>query len=136
MTPAYKSSIPSNARERITERYPSGEKERAEVRMGRKLVGIRLYFESGDPEHEYGLKGSKKQGVEYWWFGPGKLDSAEPFADGLSRLGQTVGSRGAASGNVQDGPLNRLRPLAAEAWGPFGLSTRSTRRTRNENRVS
>jgi antitoxin component YwqK of YwqJK toxin-antitoxin module len=77
------SSIPSTAIERITERYPSGKKERAEFWLDRKHVGTRLYFESGNPEHEYSLKSGKKHGIEYWWFPNGKLDSAEPFVDGV-----------------------------------------------------
>ena len=84
MSPAYSSSSPGNARERITERYASGNNGKMEFRLDRKLVGVLLYFESGEPEHEYGLKSGKKHGVEYWWHGPGNLDSAEPFVDGLA----------------------------------------------------
>lgn len=84
MPSVYNSSIPSNAKQRITQRYPSGKKRRAEFWLARKLVGARCYFESGEPELEYGLKDGKKHGVEYDWIDPGKLTSAEPFSNGLA----------------------------------------------------
>lgn len=80
---AYKSSIPGTAREKVTERFPSGRKRKAEYRVGGKVVGIRYFFQSGEPEHECGLKEGKKHGVEYWWLGGNLPRSAEPFVDGL-----------------------------------------------------
>lgn len=83
MSAAYTSSIPPGAKERITKRYPSGKKKRAEYRVGRKVVGVRFFFESGEPELEYGMKDGKRHGIEYDWLDPGMLVSAEPFVDGL-----------------------------------------------------
>lgn len=80
---SYQSSIPRTAKERIIERYPDGGKRKAEYRLGRKLVGVRYFFESGEPEMEYGLRDGKKHGTEYDWFDPGLLVSAEPFVRGL-----------------------------------------------------
>ncbi|MDB5172128.1 MAG: hypothetical protein JWN51_901 [Phycisphaerales bacterium] len=81
--PLYKSYIPANARERIIKRSPSGGKEEAEYRLGGALVGVRRFFETGGPEHEYALKDGKKHGIEYWWFDADFLASAEPYVDGL-----------------------------------------------------
>ena len=84
MSAAYRSSIPGTARERVTERFPGGRKRKAEYRVGGKVMGIRSFFESGEPEHEYGLKDGRKHGVEYWWLGPDLLMSAQPFVDGVA----------------------------------------------------
>jgi antitoxin component YwqK of YwqJK toxin-antitoxin module len=81
--PLYKSSIPAAATERIVERYPNGARKKAEYRLARKLVGMRWFFESGDPEWEFGMKDGKKHGIEYHWFDPGILSSVEPFVDGM-----------------------------------------------------
>jgi antitoxin component YwqK of YwqJK toxin-antitoxin module len=81
--PRYKSCIPANARERIVKRCPRGAKKKSEYRIGRALVGVRCFFETGEPELEYALKGGKKHGIEYWWYDPGLLLSAEPFVNGL-----------------------------------------------------
>jgi hypothetical protein len=82
--PSYESSIPANARERVTKRFPSGGKETAEYRVGRALVGVRGFFETGEPEFEEPRKNGEKHGMQYWWFGPGLLLSAEPYVDGLA----------------------------------------------------
>jgi antitoxin component YwqK of YwqJK toxin-antitoxin module len=81
--PPYKSSIATNARERITKRFPSGGKETAEYRLGRGLVGIRWFFETGEPEFEEPRKNGELHGIKYCWHGPGLLSSAEPYVDGL-----------------------------------------------------
>jgi hypothetical protein len=82
--PRYRSSIPRDARERVTERYPNGAKREAEYRSKRKLVGVRLFFESGEPEIEYSVLNGKRHGMEYIWQGPHLLLSAQRFVHGLS----------------------------------------------------
>lgn len=84
MRPKYDSAIPGAARERIIKRYPNGKKEEVKLFLGRKLVGIRLYFESGELEHECPLKNGERHGIKYWWFESGVLESAQPFVDGLA----------------------------------------------------
>jgi hypothetical protein len=81
MTVEYRSWIPESAQEQITERYPGGQKKRAEYFVDGKLIGIRWFFESGDPELETPLKGGKKHGTEYCWSAPGKLMSIETYVD-------------------------------------------------------
>lgn len=80
----YRSSIPTAARERVVERSPNGTKRKAEYRLRGKLVGVRLFFETGEPEMEYGLRDGQKHGTEYDWCAPGMLMAAEPFVRGLA----------------------------------------------------
>jgi antitoxin component YwqK of YwqJK toxin-antitoxin module len=80
----YRSSIPTTARERVVERYPNGNKRQAEYRLRGKVVGMRIFFESGEPEMEYGLRDGQKHGIEYDWIAPGMLTAAEPFVCGLA----------------------------------------------------
>jgi hypothetical protein len=81
--PRYRSSIPTKANERVIEWYPGGARKNAEYRMNRKLVGVRFFHESGEPEFEYGIKDGKRHGMEYRWDTPGRLLSAEPWVNGL-----------------------------------------------------
>jgi hypothetical protein len=83
-SPRYRSSIPAAARARVVERFSNGKKRHVEYRLRRKLVGVRLFFESGDPEMEYGLRDGQKHGTEYDWYAPGVLLSAEPFVRGVA----------------------------------------------------
>lgn len=82
MAKAYQSSIPVSARERTVERHTNGKPKRAEYLMARKVVGVRGFFESGEPEYEYALKNGMKHGTQYHWLAPGHLLSAEPFVEG------------------------------------------------------
>jgi antitoxin component YwqK of YwqJK toxin-antitoxin module len=82
-SPKYVSAIPRDARERVIGRHPDGTKRTAEYRLGRDRVGLRCFFESGEPERECGMRRGKKHGTEYDWIVPGVLCSAEPFVDGL-----------------------------------------------------
>jgi hypothetical protein len=79
----YQTTIPPSASERVVEAYPSGRKHRAEYWLGDERVGVRSFFESGEPELEYALRDGKKHGMEYTWRAPGQLVSAEPYEDGL-----------------------------------------------------
>lgn len=83
MASYYRSSIPKAARERIVERYPSGKKKQAEYRLKGKVVGTRSFYETGEPELEYGLRNGKKHGIHYDWPTPGKLGFVEPYVDGV-----------------------------------------------------
>jgi hypothetical protein len=80
---SYRSSIPAGAAERVAERYAGAAKRKAEYRVGRDLVGVRYFHETGEPDFEYGLRGGERHGVEYWWDAPGRLTSAIPYADGV-----------------------------------------------------
>lgn len=80
----YKSSIPKTAREHVVEKYPDGKKKRAEYRLRGKVVGIRCFFETGEPDFENGLKNGKKHGTEYVWYCPNLLSSSEPFVEGVA----------------------------------------------------
>jgi hypothetical protein len=79
----YQSSIPSTATERVAERYPCGATKRAECRVGREVVGVRCFHETGEPDFEYALRHGERNGVEYRWDAPGRMTSAIPYADGL-----------------------------------------------------
>lgn len=79
----YKSSIPPTAQERVIKRYPSGAKNESEYHLRRKLVGVRCFFESGEPELEYAINDGKPHGFKLVWHGPGVLLSVEPYARGL-----------------------------------------------------
>jgi hypothetical protein len=78
----YRSSIPKTARERVVERYESGAKKEAEYWLKRKQVGVRLFYESGKPEMEYGMKDGLPHGRLYVWDEPDNLSWMEPRRDG------------------------------------------------------
>ncbi len=79
----YKSCIPKSARERVVKRFADGSKREAEYRIGRKLVGRRWFYDTGEPESETAFKNGKRHGIEFRWDDPDILISAEPFLDGL-----------------------------------------------------
>jgi hypothetical protein len=83
MVASYKSSIPRKAAERVVERYAGGAKKKAEYRVGRELVGVRHFHETGEPDLEYALRGGERHGVEYRWGSPGRMTSAIPYAHGV-----------------------------------------------------
>ena len=78
----YKSSIPSNASQRIVERFDDGRKQMVKCFVNRKQVGRRQYDEDGYLCHEVPLKDGQRHGVEYTWSFDGILDSAEPYHEG------------------------------------------------------
>jgi hypothetical protein len=83
MTPRYRSWIPTSASARVRKRYPSGRPDTLEYFEGRKLVGTRCLFESGEPEDETPYANGRRHGTHYVWLVPGVLLSAEPWRNGL-----------------------------------------------------
>jgi hypothetical protein len=81
--PAYQSSIPKHAEERITQIYDSGAKLRAEYWLDGMRVGVRDFFESGELSGETPLRDDRYHGMVYRWDLPGQLISATPYHDGL-----------------------------------------------------
>jgi len=84
MAPRYHSFIPTTATERVTARYPSGAKERAEYHVGDEVVGTRYFHETGEPSLEIPLRHGRTHGTMYRWDTPRVLLSAEPYVDGLA----------------------------------------------------
>ncbi|HEX4008297.1 MAG TPA: hypothetical protein VHX60_19145 [Acidobacteriaceae bacterium] len=81
----YRSSIPRNARERITATHLSGpQKFKAEYRLGGETVGVRFFHPTGELQFEYPLKNGVWHGTVYRADDPGMLTSAEPFRNGLA----------------------------------------------------
>lgn len=83
----YRSSIPADAVEVISERYPDGSKESAYYYLGDAQVGYRLWYPSGQLALDYGLKGGLKHGTEYHFNEAGHLTFLEPY-----RAGQVHGT--------------------------------------------
>lgn len=83
IAPEYRSSIPDNAEERVVGTHEDGSKARAEYWLDGQLVGIRHFFESGEPSSDVGLRDGTYHGVDYRWDEPGVLMSAIPYANGL-----------------------------------------------------
>ena len=80
----YRSSIPKEARERVTATWITGpRKYKTECILGGKIVGIRLFHETGELAYECPLKNGLKHGIEYRSDVPGMLLSAEPHSKGL-----------------------------------------------------
>jgi len=84
MARRYRSSIPSSARERIVERWPNGIKKRAEYLVKGRVVGYCGFFENGEIEYDWPQKQRKPHGRQYYWIAPGKLESVEPYENGLA----------------------------------------------------
>lgn len=97
---AYVSSIPDEAREKITQKHGNGTRKRAEYLLGKKLVGIREFHRDNTPEVEWSLRNGVRHGWNYRWDIPGELLSAEHYEDGVShgtayqwgRDGRLIGS--------------------------------------------
>jgi hypothetical protein len=106
-SPKYVSAIPRDARERVIGRHPDGTKRTAEYRLGRDRVGLRCFFESGEPERECGMRRGKKHGTEYDW--PEKRTQLE-----LTGAAKEDRSRGSSEGA---GKAVRTRFLARGALG-------------------
>lgn len=81
--PAYRSSIPDSAEERVIETHEDGSKAQAEYWLDGQRVGRRYFFESGELAGDVGLRGDRYHGIDYRWDMPGSLMSAIPYADGL-----------------------------------------------------
>lgn len=100
MANPYQIRMPRSARKRVVNRHEDGRAEKVENLVGQKVVGIRIFSETGDIEYEYGLKAGKRHEVKYLWDDPGKLCFSEPFVNGLrhgtahqwDRRGRIVGT--------------------------------------------
>ena len=80
--PVYRSSIPKKARENVTKRS-EGKKVWADYLVGGEKVGERMFFDTGDPEHECAFKEGRKDGFEYEWHCPGVLAFARRYVNGF-----------------------------------------------------
>ena len=79
----YRSSIPKAARERVTATFVTGpQKYKAEYVLHGKVVGVRFFYETGQPSLEIPLKNGVTHGIVYSWYTPGKLTSADPYRNG------------------------------------------------------
>src|SRR5258708_21369911 len=83
MVDKYQSPIPENAEVRIIGTYPNGQKQRAEYVLNGQVVGFRFFMETGEIGIETPLRNGVKQGIEYHWYSKGKLDSSQPYVNGL-----------------------------------------------------
>lgn len=81
--PEYRSAIPENAEEHIAGTDEGGAKLRAEYWLDGKRVGVRAFFETGEPETDIALRDDLYHGVFYRWDLPGCLISAIPYENGL-----------------------------------------------------
>lgn len=109
---SYCSSIPADAAERVVERYAGGAKKKAEYRVGRELVGVRYFHETGEPDFEYGLRNGKRHGVEYRWDSPGRMTSAIPFTQGVEH---GTAKQWADDGNLI-GTYKMVRGTGIDLW--------------------
>ena len=80
----YLSSIPEEAREKVTARYGKIGKKRAEYYVGKELVGIREFFITGEPEGEWVFRNGVRHGTHCRWYEPDKLLSCTPYENGLA----------------------------------------------------
>src|SRR5438034_9917226 len=80
---AYITSIPHEAEERVTEVYPDGARKEAEYWLNGERVGLRHFYPTGELEDETALRDGVRDGVQYRWFAPGELLSAEPYEHGV-----------------------------------------------------
>lgn len=82
--PAYVSSIPPAAEERVVKRFRSdGTKRRAEYYVKGKRVGLREYYPTGALDYEHAFQNGVRHGMQYQWHSSGKLHSAEPYENGV-----------------------------------------------------
>ena len=80
---AYQSSIPEQAREKITQKHGNGSKKQAEYYVGKENVGLRTFYPCGALEGEYSFRNGVKHGWEYRWDSPNELLSATSYENGL-----------------------------------------------------
>jgi antitoxin component YwqK of YwqJK toxin-antitoxin module len=79
----YKSSIPVQAREKVTGKYADKTPRWAEYYLGKELVGIRSFHPGGELESESAWRDGIRHGWAYRWDDPGVLLSAEPYENGV-----------------------------------------------------
>jgi antitoxin component YwqK of YwqJK toxin-antitoxin module len=80
---AYHSSIPEEAREKITARQADGSRRIAEYYLGKERVGVRLFHRDGTLQSEEAFRNGVLHGRTYRWDTPGELLSVEPYEDGV-----------------------------------------------------
>ena len=106
----YRSSIPSDAVERVIKRYANGSKCVCHYFKNRKKVGVRFFDENGSMELEQGFKNGRVHGNHYEWIS-GKLVFFEKIKNGLahgtakqwsSETGKLIGSFKINNGNGID----------------------------------
>jgi antitoxin component YwqK of YwqJK toxin-antitoxin module len=81
--PAFRSSIPRGARERVLSRHANGAVASAEYWLGGRLVGVRHFDPEGHLSFDCGMKDSRRHGTAYRLDLPGRLLSATPYSRGL-----------------------------------------------------
>ncbi|MDQ3031294.1 MAG: hypothetical protein M3Y87_02680 [Myxococcota bacterium] len=59
--------IAPGARERVIERFESGQASRSELVVGRAKVGVLLWSEEGRPSWAWSIRRGKKHGLELEW---------------------------------------------------------------------
>ncbi len=80
----YRSSIPKVAKEHILATYIAGpQKYKSEYRLGRKVVGVRYFENSGALQSEVPLKDGKRLGTVYF-FEQGAVVWSEPHSNGFA----------------------------------------------------
>lgn len=85
----YRVDIPENATEVVDSRHQNGQREKCSYFQHGKLVGHRLWTESGLLEHEYGCRDGRRQGYELLYHKTGNLMAAIPWSRGvLSGMGR------------------------------------------------
>jgi antitoxin component YwqK of YwqJK toxin-antitoxin module len=81
----YRSSIPRNAKERITARHiKTRKKAKAEYWLRGKVVGVRFFDEAGGIQAENPRKHGLLHGTLYCFHSPAQLEFAESYAKGLA----------------------------------------------------
>jgi antitoxin component YwqK of YwqJK toxin-antitoxin module len=80
---AYVTSIPEEAKEKVTAKQDGGTKKRAEYYIDGELVGIREFFPAGEVDYEVAFKNGVKHGTDYRWYAPDQLLSREPYENGV-----------------------------------------------------
>lgn len=78
----YVTSIPADARVKVTAKYGKIGPKRAEYYIGEERVGVREFFITGEPEVEWSWRNGQPHGWQYRWHEPGKLLSCEFYEDG------------------------------------------------------
>jgi hypothetical protein len=81
----YRSSIPEEARERVTARHIRSRKRyKAEYWLRGELVGVRFFDEAGNIQAENPRKDGLLHGTLYCFDSPTQLKFAEPYVNGLA----------------------------------------------------
>jgi len=79
---AYKSWIPADAVETVTERYPDGTKKESSYFVGDEEVGYRMWDDAGRLDYESARSGPCK-GSYYGFHANGQLSEVQPYRNGM-----------------------------------------------------